>query len=392
VQTVQATQTVAGVESDSADFRTSFTAALKSVLSADSVVTIVSVSVVDVRRTLLAKGVVVVYKVASTQPASALTQTLAAGVSQMTTELQKTFPAATVAAPAVVALASPSAAPNASNAAPSGTKGASNDGLIAGVTVGVGVPLLVAIALLVTYLTNPHLLGCAKTSGQRLHRPIGTGRSTHHVNQPSDPRYQPAHAHMVNATNPATHGGTIAQQQEEQQVKQEQPHDDHQQRQRSNSLHSDQLSIHMERIYSSPDPVVDPSTAFAPPPRPPHSLPSGLERAARPPKQWVPESSSDTLNPAHLDDQDDVVSVDDPFIVSRILPLGMTEDVLRDLGTDSVPAETEPTVTQRQAEVHHNIRRTSLSSPAHTAATATLCPAPVNFSAPRPASQFSSLM
>ena len=110
--TVQATHTVAGVTSDSAYFRTAFASAVKSLLPTGSTVAIVSVTVINVRRRqLLATAVSVVYTVQSTAPASTLTSSLSSGTAAMTAVLQQSYPATTVAAPTVVAIANPTAAP-----------------------------------------------------------------------------------------------------------------------------------------------------------------------------------------------------------------------------------------------------------------------------------------
>ena len=146
VNTVQAVQTIAGVTSDSASFRTSFKAALQTLLPADSVVNITSVTVVTVRRNVLAIGVSVTYKVASTQPASALTSSLSTGTATLTANLQKTFPAASAMPPtvSVVTTTAPSSSP--SNANSGSTIASNNTPLIAGVVGGVGGLLLVLLA------------------------------------------------------------------------------------------------------------------------------------------------------------------------------------------------------------------------------------------------------
>ena len=120
IATVQATQTVGGVTSDSADFRTAFASAVMSLLPTGSTVTIVSVTVVDVRhRQLLTKAVSVVYTVQSTAPASTLTSSLSTGTATMTAVLQQSYPAATVATPIVVSIANPTTLPTTAPVPPS---------------------------------------------------------------------------------------------------------------------------------------------------------------------------------------------------------------------------------------------------------------------------------
>ena len=112
VVTVQATQTVAGVTSDSTDFRTAFASAVMSLLPTGSIVTITSVTIIDVRhRQLLMIAVSVVYTVQSTAPASTLASSLSTGTAAMTAVLQQSYPAATVASPTIVTIANPTAAP-----------------------------------------------------------------------------------------------------------------------------------------------------------------------------------------------------------------------------------------------------------------------------------------
>ena len=111
VVTVQATQIVVGVTSDSADFRTAFASAVMSLLPTGSTVTIVSV-------TLLTKAVSVVYTVHSTASASTLTTSLSTGTATMTAVLQQSYPAVTVVAPTLV-ITNPTAAPTGAPSAPS---------------------------------------------------------------------------------------------------------------------------------------------------------------------------------------------------------------------------------------------------------------------------------
>ena len=112
VISVQVTQTVAGVTSDSSTFRTAFASAVTSLLPTGSTVTIVSVTVINVRRRQLLTTVVsVVYTVQSTAPASTLTASLSSGTAAMTAVLQVSYPTASVAVPRVVAIANPTAAP-----------------------------------------------------------------------------------------------------------------------------------------------------------------------------------------------------------------------------------------------------------------------------------------
>ena len=139
-------QTIAGVTSDSISFRTSFKAALQTLLPADSVVNITSVTVVTVRRNVLAIGVSVTYQVASTQPASALTSSLSTGTATLTANLQKTFPAASAMPPTVTVVATTAPSPSPSNANSGSTTASNNTPLIAGVVGGVGGLLLVLLA------------------------------------------------------------------------------------------------------------------------------------------------------------------------------------------------------------------------------------------------------
>ena len=146
VVTVQATQTVAGVTSDSADFRTAFASAVMLLLPAGSTVTIVSVTIVDVRhRQLLTAAVSVVYTVQSTAPAGTLTSSLSSGTAAMTTVLQQSYPAAAVAAPTVVIVANPTAAPTTNPISSSGSSNASS-WVATGAGIGGGVLLLLFIA------------------------------------------------------------------------------------------------------------------------------------------------------------------------------------------------------------------------------------------------------
>ena len=148
VVTVQATQTVAGVTSDSTDFRTAFASAVASLLPTGSTVTIVSVTIIDVRhRQLLTKAVSVVYTVQSTASASTLTTSLASGTAAMTTVLQVSYPAATVAAPTVIAIANPTAAPTTSSPVTSSSN-ASTSNIIPGAVVGSVVGFVAILALI----------------------------------------------------------------------------------------------------------------------------------------------------------------------------------------------------------------------------------------------------
>ena len=144
--TVQATQTVAGVTSDSASFRTAFAAAAASVLPTGSTVTIVSVTVVDVRhRQLLTAAVSVVYTVSSTAAANTLSSSLSSGTAAMSTALQTSYPTAVVATPVVITIVSPVASPIASPvSAPSGP---SLVPIIAGAVGGGGGGLLLILGL-----------------------------------------------------------------------------------------------------------------------------------------------------------------------------------------------------------------------------------------------------
>ena len=87
------------VVSDSAYFRSVFTAAALSLLPVGSTVTITSVAVT--------KTVSLEYVVASTASASMLSSSLLSGAGAMTAVLQKSYPTATVAAPTVVPVANP---------------------------------------------------------------------------------------------------------------------------------------------------------------------------------------------------------------------------------------------------------------------------------------------
>ena len=153
VVTVQATQTIAGVTSDSADFRTAFASAVMSLLPTGSTVTIVSVTIIDVRhRQLLTATVVsVVYTVQSSAPASTLTSSLSSGTAAMTALLQQSYPAATVAAPTVVTIANPTAAPTAesvtsTNAVSSSGSSSANSWVSVGAGIGGGILLLLFVA------------------------------------------------------------------------------------------------------------------------------------------------------------------------------------------------------------------------------------------------------
>ena len=152
VVTVQATQTVAGVTSDSADFRTAFASAVMSLLPTGSSVTIVSVTVINVRhRQLLTTAVSVVYTVQSTAPATTLTTLLASGTAAMTTVLQQSYPAASVAAPTIVTITNPTAAPTtvpaaSTNAASGSSSSSANSWVAVGAGIGGGVLLLLVVA------------------------------------------------------------------------------------------------------------------------------------------------------------------------------------------------------------------------------------------------------
>ena len=144
VNTVQVVQTITGVTSDSTDFRTSFLASLQSLLPTDSVVTITTVIVVNVRRRLQTAGVSVKYEVTTRQPVSTLISLLSTSSTALTTKLQKTFPAASISAPSVTVAASaaPSSSPinNANSNTNANASSASNGNtpVIAGVVGGVG--------------------------------------------------------------------------------------------------------------------------------------------------------------------------------------------------------------------------------------------------------------
>ena len=152
VVTVKATQTVAGVTSDSADFRTVFASAVMSLLPTGSTVTIVSVTVIDVRRRqLLTTAVTVVYTVQSTASASTLTSSLSSGIAAMTTVLQQSYPSATVAAPTIITIANPTATPTAESVTSTNTVSSSgssnaNPWVSVGAGIGGGVLLLLFIA------------------------------------------------------------------------------------------------------------------------------------------------------------------------------------------------------------------------------------------------------
>ena len=148
VVTVQATQTVAGVTSDSPDFRTAFESAVMSLLPTGSTVTIVSVTIIDVRhRQLLTKAVSVVYTVQTTAPASAITSSLSSGTTAMTAVLQQSYPAASVAAPTVIAVANPTAAPTTGSPVTSNSN-ASTTNIIPGAAVGSVLGFLAILALI----------------------------------------------------------------------------------------------------------------------------------------------------------------------------------------------------------------------------------------------------
>ena len=148
VVSVQATQTVAGVTSDSADFRTAFASAVMSLLPTGSSVTIVSVTIIDVRRRqLLTIAASVVYTVQSTAPVSTLTSSLSSGTAAMTAVLQVSYPAASVAAPMVAIIANPTAAPTTSPPIASSNT-ASSTNIIPGAVVGGVVGFIVLLALI----------------------------------------------------------------------------------------------------------------------------------------------------------------------------------------------------------------------------------------------------
>ena len=145
VNTVQVVQIVAGVISDSMSFRTSFTTAIQTLLSANSVNTVVnitSVSVVNVRRHVLAIGVLVTYEVTSTQSACTLASSLTTGTATLTANLQQTFPTAS-AMPPTTPLPCISIGP---------TTTASNTPLIAGVVGSIGGLLLLLVSSYGVYL------------------------------------------------------------------------------------------------------------------------------------------------------------------------------------------------------------------------------------------------
>ena len=151
VVAVQVVQTVAGVTSDSKGFRASFAAAVASLLPSGTNVTIISVVVVSVRqrRSLLASGVSVVYKVSSTQPMASLVTALSTNTAQLTASLQKTFPEAIVYVPTVNT--APSMAPTTGPLPPPASTDAgsspSSVPLIVGVVVGVGGTALILAAM-----------------------------------------------------------------------------------------------------------------------------------------------------------------------------------------------------------------------------------------------------
>ena len=146
---VQATQTVAGVTSDSTDFRTAFAAAVASVLPTGSTVTIVSVTILNVRyRQLLTTEVSVVYNVVSTATSSTLSSALSSGTAAMSTALQTSYPAAVVATPVVITItASPTTAPVALStpSTASTSSGTSLVPIIAGAAGGGGLLLLLGL-------------------------------------------------------------------------------------------------------------------------------------------------------------------------------------------------------------------------------------------------------
>ena len=113
---------------------------------AGSTVTIVSVTVVDVRhRQLLTAAVSVVYTVSSTAAANTLSSSLSSGTAAMSTALQTSYPTAVVATPVVITIVSPVASPIASPvSAPSGP---SLVPIIAGAVGGGGGGLLLILGL-----------------------------------------------------------------------------------------------------------------------------------------------------------------------------------------------------------------------------------------------------
>ena len=146
VVSVKATQTVAGVTKDSDEFRNAFASAVKSLLPTGSSVTIVSVTVVEVRRRqFLTTAVSVVYTVQSTAPASDLTSTLSSGTAAMTAVLQQSYPAAAVAPPTVVTIANPTASPTTSPPVASSSTASS---IVPGIVVGSVVGFIVLLSLI----------------------------------------------------------------------------------------------------------------------------------------------------------------------------------------------------------------------------------------------------
>lgn len=153
--TLQVTQIVVGIMTDSVKFRVAFVAA---VISLDpTYITVVIVNVVEVnlrRRSLLAGGVVVVYNVTSTQPASLIQSLLSTGALAITAELQKTFPGVIVNNPTIVTFSPSSTTPSkgpstADNINPNLT-------VVVGVVVGVGVPVFIGLVLFILYFIKKH--------------------------------------------------------------------------------------------------------------------------------------------------------------------------------------------------------------------------------------------
>ena len=129
--------------SDSTDFRTAFAAAVTSVLPSGSTVSIVSVTVINVRhRQLLTTAVSVVYTVSSTAAASDVSSALSSGTAAMSTAFQTSYPAAVVSTPVVVPISSPVASPTVSP-----VSGVSLVPIIAGAAGGGGGGLLLLLGL-----------------------------------------------------------------------------------------------------------------------------------------------------------------------------------------------------------------------------------------------------
>ena len=147
-----------------ATLRSTFAAAILGVLPAGSRVTFVSVTVTARRqlRSLLAPGVVVVYLVESSSSWQTLEAALSgtASLSSITAALQKVYPAATAAAPMVVVLAPPTAAP--SPAVPASAGGA---GATAGATAGAIVAVLAVVGV---------GIGLAKYRGVNVREKVGS--------------------------------------------------------------------------------------------------------------------------------------------------------------------------------------------------------------------------